>query len=131
MKYVKYKISKMIAKRPRHSPPSDLTVAPVIGTPGGVIANSLRGASWWLRRRRRGLTQASKSDWASGTPALKALGIVGRDNAGLVVRHELQKMGVELIDPIFPEGFLESQSVIYTGVCLCELVCKELYQESN
>lgn len=113
-------------KRPRDAQLGDPTPLRVTGTPGGVVANSLRGAAWWLRRRKRGLTDprgprspAVSSSAQLPAPCLKALGIVGRDTAAKVVSQELQKTGVQLIDVEIDSDTSGAPAVSHTGVCLC------------
>eukprot|EP00931_Biecheleriopsis_adriatica_P050332 TRINITY_DN29133_c0_g1_i1.p1 TRINITY_DN29133_c0_g1~~TRINITY_DN29133_c0_g1_i1.p1 ORF type:complete len:441 (-),score=117.15 TRINITY_DN29133_c0_g1_i1:26-1297(-) len=91
-------------------------------TPGGVIANSLRGGSWWLKRQ-------------NGPRArMLMLGLVGLDTAAQRLRQELTAAGVEpaLDDPpTQPDSSSEKQTSSgasfseSTGVCCCLLAHKE------
>eukprot|EP00933_Yihiella_yeosuensis_P028078 TRINITY_DN2188_c1_g1_i2.p1 TRINITY_DN2188_c1_g1~~TRINITY_DN2188_c1_g1_i2.p1 ORF type:complete len:405 (-),score=73.88 TRINITY_DN2188_c1_g1_i2:80-1294(-) len=84
-------------------------------SPGGVIANSLRGAAWWLR---------SKSQKDCPKPKLDMLGIVANDSAGKRLREELVASGVNsLLDT--PQKEVGTDRSSRTGVCCCLIANKE------
>ncbi|CAE8646857.1 unnamed protein product [Polarella glacialis] len=103
----------------------------VKSSPGGVIANSLRGGAWWLKQQK---AQGGK---AAPLPSMNMIGMVGRDSAAARLRRELTAAGVTpLFDDPDPPGSREEKAdsnnsvagndpTSSTGVCCCLLAGKE------
>mmetsp|Transcript_21377 Transcript_21377/g.54484 ORF Transcript_21377/g.54484 Transcript_21377/m.54484 type:complete len:428 (-) Transcript_21377:23-1306(-) len=91
-----------------------VALPPVRTTPGGVVCNSLRGAAWLLRQ------QAAAAS-AQQVPAIKMLGMVGRDKAADRLRKEMREAGVEPLFDHLPgdSGVAEGSPAASTGVCCC------------
>jgi len=81
-------------------------------TPGGIIANSLRAGSWWLKRQK-----------SSTAPRRVMLGRIGQDAAGKRLQKEISASQVE---PMFDEArcAADNDAESTTGTCCCFLAEK-------
>jgi len=81
--------------------------------PGGVIANSLRAGSWWLKKQSN----------TAAAPRRVMLGRIGQDSAGKRLQEEISASGVEpMFDQARDTGDADAESS--SGTCCCFLAEK-------
>jgi len=93
------------------------TSAPVRYVPGGLVCNALRAAAWSAKRQSGAAAVARR-------PALKMMGMVGRDKAGEALRKETAAAGVDPMFLVKPNG-QNGAAADATGICACLVYGKE------